>query len=74
MENVKLKEDLEKSQSREKVLEEQKRKNSLVEKSSFENVQQFELQTAQKKIEDLELALKKKTEELNSMVRFQVVW
>lgn len=64
MENLKLKEELEESKQREKILEEQKRRNSLVDKSSFENVQKFQLEAAQKKIEDLELALKKKTEEV----------
>lgn len=65
MENIKLKEELERAQQREKVLEEQKRRSSLVDKSSFENVQQFQLEAAQKKIDDLELVLKKKMEEVD---------
>lgn len=64
LENVKLKEDLEKSQQREKALEEKKRKSSLVDKSSFENVQQFQLDAAQMKIDDLETTLKKNIAEV----------
>lgn len=64
LENLKLKEDLQKSQEREKMLEEQKRKSSLVDKSSLENVREFELKAAQKRIVDLELALKEKSEEV----------
>lgn len=69
MENLKLKEELEQSQQREKVLEEQKRRrSSLVDKSSFENVQQFQLEAAQKKVDDLEMALKKKNEQVRLLV------
>lgn len=64
MENISLKEELQKSQEREMLLVEQQRKNSLVDKSSIENVQQFELKTAQKRIEDLEVILKEKSEEV----------
>lgn len=62
MENFKLKEDLEKSAEREVALQEKMRRSSSVEKTSFENVQQFQLEAAHKKIELLEVILKERDE------------
>lgn len=62
MENLKLKEDLEKSAERESALQEKMRRSSSVEKTSFENVQQFQLEAAHKKVELLEVILKERDE------------
>lgn len=62
MENLQLKDQLEKSEEKQRVLQEQMRRSSLVEKTSFDNVQQFQLEAAHKKIELLEAILQEKKE------------
>lgn len=63
MENMNLNAALEAAHEKEKELNNKLKKNALVEKSTYDNIQEFQLHAAQTKIADLELALQRLNQE-----------